>query len=954
MALVEFVPEKEIICDGCKRRIVPGEVAYRNDEIEGSFWCKQCYDEVVAELMEEDEDEALYDDGLNENGAPAAAPAQPMRQSAPAAAPAQSMRQAAPAAAPAQPMRQSAPAAAPAQPMRQSVPAAAPAQPMRQSAPATAPAQPMRQSAPAAAPAQPMRQSAPAAAPVQSVRQAAPATAPAQPMRQSAPAAAPADYITSSHADQAVDLTKPGQATSDKDAADSSLGSRSDNYRLADLVKNEDRDENDSTYRIGRKRVSEEELASYPPLGVEPVSLHSDTPAEVEENTTNSAAESVAASDVSAVDLGSQAESYQVENRVYTNTSGTSDELQDLWSRYHNYMATNLSADMVEGLADISSRNWTCIGSDMETVISQGAHKLDLGPETDQLLARLDEDQTLEYGWPLVVVETNEGMSVAPLLVVNISQPPYDDYSAEVLSEPVINPAVLRAIWSHSSDVNFLRSSFGDGVPHGALAISRYVQQICETMGLQTFELDPLKLVRELPTDPGVYNMAVLMLTKPAAVAKRNSEELQEVAEREDWQSSSSSCLFGVKLDDVEGHQTMPVMPWSAEPVFEDSLQLIRTKALTVFTMTQRDTVDQLIASACANAWIDNESILVLSDDDKRLDEVVHLAGDVHSALLVRTCVARDLAMNPKRKSTSLSDLAGVLLNEVQAASSSIRQIIGRAYKDLEKVEEIRKEALKGASFRKIWSDKKIRWESKRLEVSKRIWQHGLYPQGTDPKEIGVEAQDLAKAVVFKGMRSSMFLKKIGAKSGASIEDVIEWANLSLHIKNAEAEIAKVNDPDKYNVGAANYRWAASCIGAVSARVSGALTGCANILERLAECTERDEDTKSIVTELVPHLKAWASNYYDANEFFELQPCMFDTIIFDNANQVNLAWALPWAYRAKRLVVIGNPNGIPPNVFVDGAQLNRAAVQFHFDRQDLINRGLEYGATSVFNAFSMA
>ena len=81
---------------------------------------------------------------------------------------------------------------------------------------------------------------------------------------------------------------------------------------------------------------------------------------------------------------------------------------------------------------------------------------------------------------------------------------------------------------------------------------------------------------------------------------------------------------------------------------------------------------------------------------------------------------------------------------------------------------------------------------------------------------------------------------------------------------------------------------------------------------------------------------------------------LVDTIIFDNANQVNLAWALPWAYRAKRLVVIGNPNGIPPNVFVDGAQLNRAAAQFHFDRQDLINRGLEYGTTSVFNAFSMA
>ena len=948
MALVEFVPEKEIVCDSCQKRIAPGEIAYRNDEIEGSFWCKQCYDEVVAELMAEDEDEALYDDSLNESGgsaAPAAAPAQPMRQAAPATAPAQPMRQAAPATAPAQPMRQAAPAAAPAQPMRQ----AAPAQPMRQAAPAAAPAQPVRQAAPAAAPAQPMRQTPPASAPAQPMRQAAPTAAPAQPMHQTAPAA-----VSPSQAPFAVDLGKAEQNIPEESTADNTFGSRSDTYRLANLVKSEDKDENDSTYRIGRKRVSEDELASYPPLGVEPVSLHNDAQTEIEDESTNATEEVNATSDVPIADIGSQTENYRAESKVYTEAGGASSGLQGLWNRYHNYMAANLSADMVEGLADISSRNWTCIGSDMETVISQGAFKLDLGPETDQLLARLDDDQTLEYGWPLVVVETNEGMSVAPLLVVNISQPPYDDYSADVLSEPVINPAVLRAIWSHSSDVNFLRSSFGDGVPHGALAISRYVQQICETMGLQTFELDPLKLVRELPTDPGVYNMAVLMLTRPTAVAKRNSEELQEVAEREDWQSSSSSCLFGVKLDDIEGHQTMPVMPWSAEPVFEDSLQLIRTKALTVFTMAQRDIIDQLIASACANAWIDNESILVLSDDDKRLDEVVNLAGDVHSALLVRTCVSRDLAMNPKRKSTSLSDLAGVLLNEVQAASSSIRQIIGRAYKDLEKVEEIRKEALKGASFRKTWSDKKIRWESKRLEISKRIWQHGLYPQGTDPKEIGTEAQDLATAVVLKGMRISMFLKRIGAKPEASIEDVVEWANISLHIKNAEAEIAKVNDPDKYNVGAANYRWAASCIGAVSARVSGALTGCANILERLAECTERDEDTKSIVTELVPHLKAWASNYYDANEFFELQPCMFDTVIFDNANQVNLAWALPWAYRAKRLVIIGNPNGIPPNVFVDGAQLNRTAVQFNFDRQDLVNRGLEYGATSVFNAFSMA
>ncbi|MGM9991240.1 MAG: hypothetical protein ACI376_00085 [Candidatus Bruticola sp.] len=808
---------------------------------------------------------------------------------------------------------------------------------------APAPAMPPRPAS-SPAPAMPPR---PAAAPAPAI--------PPRPASSPAPAMPPQPSVALTP-DASLQEDEPSSIVSSLAASGShsaeSLGSDSLAPAENNSVAEEANDSSDYTYRIGRRRVSEEELASYPPLGVEPVSLNKE-PEEDESNEVDPFSDNVFAPTTPTY---SKRKSYTetVASSVIESVPGSMSEIQRLWNRYYNYMADNLSADMVEGLADIGSRSWTCISSDVETVISQGDPSLKLGHEAEPILARLASGQSLEYGWPLVAIETNEGMSVAPLLVVTISQPPYEGNSALVLSEPIINPAVLRAIWSHSSDVNFLRSSFGDGVPKGALAISRYVQQICETMGLTTYGLDPLKLVRELPTEPGVYNMAVLMVTNPSATAQRTIDELREIAQVSDWENSAIACLFGGKLNDVEGHQTMPVMPWSAESVFEDSLQLIRTKSLTVFTMSQRDIIDQLIASACANAWIDNESILVLSDDDKRLDEIVNLSSDVHSGMLVRTCVAQDLISNPKRKCHSLSNLAEILINEVKAASSSIRQIIGRAYKDLEKVEEIRKEALKGAAHRKVWSDKKIRWESKRLEIAKRIWQHGLYPQGTDPKAIGLQAKELEKAWMLKGVRSGMFLKQIGAKAGANIQDVIDWANISLHIKNAEAEISKVNDPDKYNVGSANYRWAASCIGAVSARVSGALTGCANILERLAECTERDEDTKSIVTELVPHLKAWASNYYDANQFFELQPSMFDTVILDNANQINLAWALPWAYRAKRLVVIGNPNGIPPNVFVDGSQLNMTAANYGFERQDLVERGIEYGASSVFNAFSMA
>ena len=769
---------------------------------------------------------------------------------------------------------------------------------------------------------------------------------------------------------------------------------RAEHHNLSDLVG--ELQDTGGTYRLGKSQVREEDMASYPPLGVAPVVPDFAKGAALEHEGTQDQGIAGAEAEVGTLAVGVTADPNSgflppdvvpemqsgylgaaytppepimdegvgadspSRNRQYTapesNLQGGDRVLQDLWNRYHMYMATNLRADMVEGMASIDDRRrWMPISGDMEHVISQGEAVLEFGPEIEAVTARLGEDQTLVYGWPSVVVDTTEGLQIAPLLVVNISQPPYTNYQAQVTSEPVINPAILRVIWSHSSDVNFLRDAFGNEVPKGAVAISKFVQHICNVMGLKVYDLDPLKLIHRTPDETGVYNIASLMVTNITHDAKTTIEELQKIAQAGDWHSSASASLFGETLTPVsEGRDTTPVMPWSADQNFEDSLQLIRTKPLTVFNMTKRDTIDQLITSAAANAWIDNESLLVLSDDTKRLDTIVDLSWDVHSALLMRACVDSDLKANAKRKCHPLSEVAKTLLDEVQTASSSIRQIIERAYADLEKVEENRKIALEGAAVRKQWSDKKIQWESQRVEIAKRIWKQGLYPHGTDPAEIGPMAKSLAKSWMLKGMRGSMFLRGIGAKSDANLQDVIDWANMSLHIKQAEAEIAKVNDPDKYNIGAVNYRWAASSIGAVSARVSGALPGCKRFLEQLMQVKGRDAQTKKICTSLVPHLRAWAADIYNAQDFFDLSACMFDLLIVDNSNHINLAWLLPWTYRAKRLVVIGNPNGVPPSIFVDEAQLNRSAQSFGFDRGDLIGRSLEYGVTTVFNAFNNA
>ncbi|MGM9991239.1 MAG: hypothetical protein ACI376_00080, partial [Candidatus Bruticola sp.] len=185
MALVEFVPENQIACVGCGKRIPVGTVAYRDDEMEGSFWCKRCYDETVAEIMAEGEGDFLFDEDygevadISDNAFPESAlssysaadsDSAPVVSLRSAAAPASAMPPQ-PVAAPASAMPPQ-PVAAPASAMPpQPVAAPAPAMPPR---PAAAPAIPP-QPASAPAPAMPPR---PASAP-----------APAMPPR---PASAPA------------------------------------------------------------------------------------------------------------------------------------------------------------------------------------------------------------------------------------------------------------------------------------------------------------------------------------------------------------------------------------------------------------------------------------------------------------------------------------------------------------------------------------------------------------------------------------------------------------------------------------------------------------------------------------------------------------------------------------------------------------------------------------------
>lgn len=67
----------------------------------------------------------------------------------------------------------------------------------------------------------------------------------------------------------------------------------------------------------------------------------------------------------------------------------------------------------------------------------------------------------------------------------------------------------------------------------------------------------------------------------------------------------------------------------------------------------------------------------------------------------------------------------------------------------------------------------------------------------------------------------------------------------------------------------------------------------------------------------------WLANLSDLNSVLPLQPDLFDLVIMDEATQCDIASALPALYRAKRAVIVGDPNQLKHYSFVSGAQQER-------------------------------
>ena len=589
-------------------------------------------------------------------------------------------------------------------------------------------------------------------------------------------------------------------------------------------------------------------------------------------------------------------------------------------------------------------------------------------PIPEKLGRRLDDagrHSTFIYGWPtLVAMDRSRRPMVAPLFVVSVRPERKDDkWLGHAESEPEFNLSVVAGELFDLSMKDEIDAVVGEGVPFGdAPSLVRLAQDIARVLGTDVVsDLDPRSLARRCDGTLGLHNAAVWVRTDDSRNAFGSLlDELQKLAHRRDWMETAAACLIPDRPPAGKPVRRSPTERLAAPVPCNDSqertLERLRRDPLTVVTGPPGTGKTQLVVNAVANAWLDRETVLVASTNNGAVDVAVERGNEICPGMLLRTGRRQDREALAGRAAEAVAaatdrvesndDLKGVA-REAQARAELARtaERWARLVADLAKAAEL--------------SPKLAKTVGDLERHARRIWKRARAPEtDEDSEQIERRARRLERAWFFRRWRTRRLLRSVGCEdSSVSLRVLARWAAIDQKrialMNDLSATQDRIGDPDA-SVRRAAEQWSAASGAAAFETVGAGFRGGKNALQALNRVNPGGSPFAKTLRRCLRHARGWACTALSMQRNFPLEPRLFDLAIIDEASQCSLAVALPLAYRAKRLAVIGDPNQLTPIVTLPDGRLRAIAASERLDDNDLVDRGLHYKEGSAYRAFECA
>ena len=636
------------------------------------------------------------------------------------------------------------------------------------------------------------------------------------------------------------------------------------------------------------------------------------------------------------------------------------DNKQIEWRRLCTYLRSCLLAEAGESVLDFNSDDFPTLGG-TEQVFSSSAPSIVLtGAAVDGRLSRVRNTGPRDflYGWPTVVVDDANGRTkVSPLFIVT-GEAEKDlksgTWTLTPTSDPDINIALLSGRVFDPATAAEVDAALNDSIDFGDRGkLNRQIETIALTLGLDCFGIDHASLSGTYSNEPGIYNCALLLDANDNGASRDLLRELEVLATKTDWTETAAAML----LPSARGSNAKPPKakagpvcgPLQLNRTQEDATAASRRERITVVTGPPGTGKSQLVVSAVANAWIDQETVLVTSTNNGAVDVAVSRANNIAMGLLMRTGnkAARE---------------------GLPASVSEIVTQYKNSTKDSEfKEGELRSRLARAQSARESLHNNLI--EVERLDtqlthtvyqidsLSNQLWSTPRHLDDIETiKEIAIKIRQVGKVLFFKRSRVRRLLKKlkiiVNEGSNARAQ---EWATLVLSYPDIRSRVETLRRQDLPNpdqqLRETDAEWVEASHFLIDFVIQNSIYKNPAAYAQIGNAGGAGGKLATATALAKRALRGWACTTLSMSRNFNLEAGYFDLAIVDEASQCNIAHILPIAYRAKRLLVVGDPNQLPPIVQVGRKTVNSIADLSEMKSIIEANSGLDFLEGSAYFGF---
>ena len=628
-------------------------------------------------------------------------------------------------------------------------------------------------------------------------------------------------------------------------------------------------------------------------------------------------------------------------------------------------------AAIAEPVHHVKANEWCVLELGREELVTGRGDELAVSERLAELHAKAVTSEVVYYGWPLVAVTDRRGrLRVAPLLMTELEFPSEDGRELAVAADdaPYLNPGLLTEAFFPLDALDAVDACLVDEMPFGdADGVRSRVVDVLAIVGFDTADIDPDALASGWTKRPGVHNLAMAFRGQSQLATRTLIPELAKLSERDDWQHTAARWLLdppaSTRTDDARaaGAQPEPAsvsgLGEGLPPVAVPKLQLndaqeqaaaaASTQLATVVTGPPGTGKSRLVAAVVVNQWLAGRSVLVASTNNPAVNVAVDYCVAVDPALLVRTGDSKRRDALP----TLLEQLAGR-----DSTHGPSRPVIRR---QLEVAAAGREAVHTRLAERSV-----VEMQLAQLVLDREMQRTMLWGSPDPGPAYGQRARlNRAGAKLegwrwLRGFRARRLLEVAApTRAGVRAEDVAAWAAVEIQVEQLVAALTDLGtaDPirDRDELAASAEAWAEAGSTALRDTVQERLRSGHGALEQLAYLRRGARDARvAAVARTLEYLPGWACTALSAQPNFPLKPGLFDLLIVDEASQCSLAAVLPLAYRARRILVVGDPNQLTPIVTLDRSTLDGIARAVGATDAQMRNEQVSVGSDSAFTAYA--